>query len=70
MILLIMILVAMCSMRARKLAAKIRNYLFWDGSIRLYTVAYLNLCLFSLLNYSNASKDGNSDDNDGGISSV
>mmetsp|Transcript_20920 Transcript_20920/g.28177 ORF Transcript_20920/g.28177 Transcript_20920/m.28177 type:complete len:315 (-) Transcript_20920:320-1264(-) len=31
---------------------KLKNYLFSNGTVRLYMLAYLNLCLFSLLNIS------------------
>ena len=38
--------------RANTVFKKIYEYLFWNGTIRYYMEAYLDLCLFAMLNIS------------------
>ena len=39
-----------CCKICKKWKGKVKGYLFWNGTIRIFTEAYVDLCLFSLLN--------------------
>ena len=51
-ILLILYLITRCCKRLTKARDWMKYYLFWNGSIRLFMEAYLELVLFALLNVS------------------
>mmetsp|Transcript_46376 Transcript_46376/g.61427 ORF Transcript_46376/g.61427 Transcript_46376/m.61427 type:complete len:133 (+) Transcript_46376:1068-1466(+) len=50
MILLFSITFSRVSARCHKLHGKLRNHMFWNGTIRMFMEAYLDFALFSLLN--------------------
>ena len=51
-VMLILYFIGAQSQRVSSLNNKLKNYLFWNGSIRLFMEAYLDFALFSMLNIS------------------
>ena len=51
-ILLIIPVLVRCIPKLQPKIAPLQNYLFWNGTIRLYMVAYIDYCLFAMLNLS------------------
>ena len=43
-------LLGLCSKRAARLANRLSEVLFWNGTIRLFAEAYIDFCLFLMLN--------------------
>ena len=49
-VLVVTYLIGRCSKRFHNLNKKLKYYLFWNGSIRLFMEAYIDFSLFSMLN--------------------
>ena len=51
-VLIILYVVGARFSRVKTFSTKIRSYLFWNGSIRLFMEGFLDFALFSMLNLS------------------
>ena len=51
-ILILLPILSRCIPKIKPKIAPMQNYLFWNGTIRLFMEAYLEFCLFALLNIS------------------